>query len=85
MIPEGQTLYANQVYLDMFGYKNIFQVEGMSLQDHYTPEEKARYQDRMANRQRGESLPDNPKVDIVDKNGASSQHRGLFQRCPVER
>ena len=68
--PEGQTLYANQVYLDMFGFKNIFQAGRYALQDHYTPEEKARYQDRMAKKQRGESLPDNPKVDIVDKNGA---------------
>jgi PAS domain S-box-containing protein len=67
--PEGQTLYANQVFLGMFGFKNIYQVGRYALQDHYTPEEKARYLDRMARKQRGESLPDNPKVDIIDKDG----------------
>ncbi len=63
------TLYANHVYLDMFGYKNIAEIGRTSLQDHYTPEEKARYRERMARKQRGETVPDNPKVDIIDKDG----------------
>src|SRR5208283_3726495 len=44
---EWHTLYANHVYLDMFGYKNIAEIGRTSLQDHYAPEEKARYRDRM--------------------------------------
>jgi PAS domain-containing protein len=31
------TLYANQVFLDIFGYKNIDEVSASVLQDHYTP------------------------------------------------
>ena len=50
---EWHTLYANHVYLDMFGYKNIAEIGRTSLQDHYAPEEKARYRERMARRQRG--------------------------------
>ena len=79
------TLYANHVYLDMFGYKNIAEIGRTSLQDHYTPEEKARYRERMARKQRGETLPDNPKVDIIDKERHRAQYRCLFQRCSVER
>ena len=67
---EGKTLYANQAFLDMFGYKKYYEVGRYALQDHYTPEEKARYLERMARKQRGESIPDNSKVDILDKNGA---------------
>jgi PAS domain S-box-containing protein len=67
---EGQTLYANQAFLDMFGYKKYYEVGRYALQDHYTPEEKARYIERMARKQRGESIPDNSKVDILYKNGA---------------
>ena len=67
---EGKTLYANQAFLDMFGYKKYYEVGRYALQDHYTPEEKARYLERMARKQRGESIPDNSKVDILDKMGA---------------
>jgi PAS domain S-box-containing protein len=63
------TLYANHVFLDMFGYQTVGEIVRNSLQDHYTPEEKARYRERMERRARGESIPDNPKVDIIDKNG----------------
>jgi len=54
----------------MFGYKKYYEVGRYALQDHYTPEEKARYIERMARKQRGESIPDNSKVDILYKNGA---------------
>jgi len=78
---EGQTLYANQAFLDMFGYKKYYEVGRYALQDHYTPEEKARYIERMARKQRGESIPDNSKVDIYIKTApcaASSFIPGMF-------
>jgi PAS domain S-box-containing protein len=64
------TLYVNHVFLDMFGYQNINEVQRTSLQDHYTTEEKSRYLERMARKQCGESIPDNPEVDIIGKDGA---------------
>jgi PAS domain S-box-containing protein len=67
---EWHTLYVNRMFLDMFGYKSIDEVQRTSLQDHYTPEEKSRYLERMERKQRGESIPDNPKVDIIGKDGA---------------
>ena len=61
---EWHTLYVNRVFLDIFGYNSIDEVKKTSLQDHYTPEEQVRYLERMAKKQCGESVPDNPKVDI---------------------
>ena len=66
---EWHTLYANHVFLDMFGFKNINEVGRYALQDRYTTEEKTRHAQRMEKRQRGESVPDNPKVDIIGKDG----------------
>jgi PAS domain S-box-containing protein len=63
------TLYANQVFLDMFGYKNIYQVARYALQNRYTPEEHARSLERTERKRRGESVPDAPKVDIIGNNG----------------
>jgi two-component system NtrC family sensor kinase len=67
---EWHTLYVNRVFLDIFGYNTIDEVKKTSLQDHYTPEEQVRYLERMAKKQCGESVPDNPKVDIIGKGGA---------------
>ena len=66
---EWHTLYANHIFMDMFGYKNINEIGRYSLHDRYAPEEKARYRQRMEKRQRGELIPDNPKVDIIGKDG----------------
>ena len=66
---DWHTLYVNRVFLDIFGYKNSNEVTRTSLQDRYTPEENNRYLLRMEKKQRGESVPDNPKVDIIGKDG----------------
>jgi PAS domain S-box-containing protein len=66
---DWHTLYVNRVFLDIFSYKNINEVSRTSLQDRYTPEEHTRYLQRMGKKQRGESVPDNPKVDIIGKDG----------------
>ena len=66
---EWHTLYANQVFLDIFGYKNIDEVSTSVLQDHYTPEEYARYLLRKEKRMHGEKVPNTPRVDIVGKSG----------------
>ena len=67
---EWHTLYVNRVFLDIFGFKNIEEVRRTSLQDRYTPEERARYLRRQEKRERGESVPDSPAVEIVGRDGA---------------
>ena len=66
---EWHALYVNQVFLDIFGFKNIDEVSRTSLQDCYTPEEHARYLQRKEKRERGETVPDKQAVEIVDTNG----------------
>ena len=68
---EWHTLYANQVFLDIFGYETSDEVSRNTLQEHYTPEEYARYLQRQEKRMRGEVVPDYTKVDIVGKGGGA--------------
>jgi len=77
---EGKTLYANQAFLDMFGLQKYYDRQ-VCLQDHYTPKKRPVISNAMARKQRGESIPDNSKVDILDKMGAcaaSSFIPGMF-------
>jgi PAS domain S-box-containing protein len=65
--PNGQTLYANKTFMELFYYKTIEDVPTNPLLDHYTPAEKARYLMRQEKRSRGETIPDAFQVDITAK------------------
>jgi PAS domain S-box-containing protein len=67
---EWHTLYANQIFLNIFGYANMEEVSASPLQDHYTAEEHVRYRQRKERRARGENSPDNIDVDIARKDGS---------------
>ena len=66
-----RTLYANKVFLNIFGYKNIDEISTTPLQDHYTPEEYAHYLIRKDKRLRGENVPDNESVTIISNDGCA--------------
>ena len=61
--------YANQAFLDMFGYKNIEEVEASPPTKHYTPESYTDFLQRMEKESRGEVIPVKVEVDIVRKDG----------------
>ena len=65
----GNILYSNQAFLDMFGYKNIDEVKIHPPPEYYTPESHAKYLLRNEKRMRGESLPDSMEIDILRKDG----------------
>ena len=67
---EHKTLYANQEFLKIFGYKNIEEISDFPLQDHYTPAEHERFLLRKEQRLRGEPIADNLQVEITGKDGA---------------
>ena len=75
---DDNTLYANQAFLDIFGYKNVDEVKAFSSLDSYTPEEYARYLLRKEKRARGESIPDTFDIDIIRKNSAI-RHLQIFR------
>ena len=71
------TVYANQTFLDIFGYQNLEQVKASPPQDHYTPATYAEYLRRKEQRARGETNPDNIEIDVVRKDG-SVRHLQIF-------
>jgi PAS domain S-box-containing protein len=67
---ERRSLYVNQECLNIFGYKNIDEVGGYPLRDHYTPEEHAKFVSRQERRARAEIVPENMRVEIKRRDGA---------------
>jgi PAS domain S-box-containing protein len=74
---EFNTVYANQTFLDIFGYENFDQVKATPPQEHYTPETYAEYLLRKEQRSRGESNPDEIEIDIICKDG-TIRHLQIF-------
>jgi PAS domain S-box-containing protein len=71
--------YANQAFMDMFGYENIEEVRISPPQQHYTPESYAEFLDRKERFKGGESVRDMLEVDIVRKDG-TIRHLEVFRR-----
>jgi PAS domain S-box-containing protein len=66
---EWHTLFANQVYLDMHGYKTADEADAIKPEELYTPAEYARYRIRRENILRGEPEPDMLQVEIISRDG----------------
>jgi PAS domain S-box-containing protein len=64
------TVYANQALLDMFGYRNIGELNASPPQEYYTPESHADFLRRKEQYARGEPLPDLLEFDIIRTDGA---------------
>ncbi len=85
---QWHTLYANQVFLDIFGYKTIEEIGVVNPKVLYTPVEYERFVDRHNRRQRGEQVSDNIEMEIVRKDGAirtvhSTRNELLWNGQPV--
>jgi PAS domain S-box-containing protein len=70
---EGETLYANQAALDIYGYDSIEEMRETPLKNRYTPESYAAFQIRKGKRKRGEFGPSEYEISIVRKNGEIRQ------------
>ena len=64
------SLYLNQAFLNIYGYKNIDETRNIKLIDHYTPESYAEYMQRHERRLNGAPHQDTIEVDIIRKDGA---------------
>jgi PAS domain S-box-containing protein len=76
---EGQSLYANQALLDIFGYENIDELRATPPEKHYTPESYTDWVLRNEKLLRGEPIPDKVEVDIASKN-STIRHLQVFRR-----
>jgi len=64
------TLYANQVFLDIFGYKTVAEIGLVNPRELYTDREYALFLERHEKRRRGESVSDDIEMEIIRKDGA---------------
>ena len=76
---EGETLYANQAVLDMYGYASIDELRKTPLKERYTPESYAEFQIRKQKRGRGEVGSSEYEISIVRKNG-EIRHIQVFRK-----
>jgi PAS domain S-box-containing protein len=72
-------LYANQAFLDMFGYENNDEVGASPPHEHYTPESHAALILRQERQLHGEPAPDKFEIAIVRKDN-SIRHLQIFRK-----
>jgi PAS domain S-box-containing protein len=70
-------VYANQAFLDIFGYQNIEESKSHPPQEYYTQEEYANYLARSEKIKRGEPVDRKLEVDIIRKDG-TVRHVQIF-------
>jgi PAS domain S-box-containing protein len=53
----GTTMYVNQKFLELYGYRGIDELVGYPIYDHWPPEFRKMIEERVQKRQRGEEVP----------------------------
>lgn len=66
---EGETIYANRILLEMYGYGTVEELYATSFLQRYTPESYAGFLIRRERRKRGEDGEPEYEIDIVRKDG----------------
>jgi len=66
---EGETIYANRVMLDIYGYDSIEEFNTIPIKKRYTPESYAEFQIRKEKRKQSDYTPSEYEVSIVRKDG----------------
>jgi len=76
---QGETLYANQAILDIYGYSSIEELRTTPTIQRYSPESYAEHQERKGKRKLGKFVPANYEVSIVRKDG-EVRHLEVFRK-----
>lgn len=66
---EGNTIYANQAILNIYGYYSLEELQKTPLKKRYTPESYAEAQKRKQQREHGDLGTTSYEISIVRKNG----------------
>ncbi|HEX7534413.1 MAG TPA: PAS domain S-box protein, partial [Syntrophales bacterium] len=66
---KGETIYANKVILDIYGYANVEELNKIPLKERYTPQSYAEFHIRKKARDQGDAGPSEYEINIVRKNG----------------
>jgi PAS domain S-box-containing protein len=65
---KGETLYANRMILDLYGYDSMDEINRIPLKDRYTPQSYEEFHERLKARERGDFGPSVYEINIVRKN-----------------
>ncbi len=66
---EGETIYANQAILDIYGYSSIEEFKSIPAVERHTPKSYAERQERVRKREAGKPVPDRFEQSIIRKDG----------------
>jgi PAS domain S-box-containing protein len=77
--PRGETLYANQAILDIYGYDSIDEFRATPAAARYTPESYAEFRIRRDKRRAGEALPGEYEIRIIRK-GGELRHLQVYRK-----
>ena len=80
--PAWETLYANQAFLDIFGYKNIGDITKNPPYTFYTPESNALLEKRREAQKQGASTPAELDVSIQRKDG-TIRYLHIFRKAVI--
>jgi PAS domain S-box-containing protein len=66
---QGRLLYANQAFLDIYGYDSVEDLKKVPLKKRYAPQSYAQHLERRAHMRRGETAPAYYDLSIVRRDG----------------
>jgi PAS domain S-box-containing protein len=65
----GETLYANQALLDIYGYASIEELKATPATERYLPESQAEFRERRRRRKNAEPVPADYEIGVRRKDG----------------
>lgn len=83
-VHDGMHIYANQAYLDMFGYDDEEDVEGMPILDMVSADDHAKLKEFLRNYAKGRSEDDNLEVAAKNTSGETFDTVMEFSRASME-
>lgn len=83
-VHDGMHIYANQAYLDMFGYESLEDVEGMPILDMVSKEDHGKLKEFLRNYAKGIGEDDTLDVAVMNTAGETFQTSMEFSRASME-
>lgn len=80
-IHEGTHVRANNAYLEMFGFENFEDVEGLTILDLVAPQHTADFKDLLKRLARGEKPP--PRLDLAAQRADGSTFEAVMEFAPA--
>ncbi|MFC1988944.1 PAS domain S-box protein, partial [Chloroflexota bacterium] len=65
----GETLYANRSFLNLYGYSTVDEFKNTLLKERYTPGSYTEYLNRKTKRQQGIFTPEGYEISIISRDG----------------